>query len=246
MLGWFYHYDILARFSIRHWRIPMLEPSSLAFKPDGAGCALQYFIARSSFAMKISGLSNHGHPILRLLSEVLDTILYPWGPQYHSDDYRRHVGELESRLANYVVSFSPNPGAPTESEQQGSSYTPELFPLAGLMYLERAAMNVSGPSAKLDQYTREAFAILSELEMYPHSFPLFVFGCEARTDEQRMAILDLITKTEQKLHGRNMDEIREMIEAVWTQQDLETEGEVEYIRILNLVISHRDPIPSFI
>lgn len=250
ILGWVYYYDVLARFSLRHWRTHMVKQTAanLGFDPNGSSpaCAIEHIIVRASFARQIPDISIYSHQVLRLLSEVCDTILYPWGPQYYADEYREYLDGLESRLRKSILLTGPDIGTSPQVVIQDVAQVLELFRLAGLVYLERASRNFSGQSTKLEQWTDEAFSIFTKLDACQYPFPLFIFGCEARTDDRRMAILDLIAKTEQDPHVRNVQEVRSLIQSVWIQGDLEVDGEVEYIRKLNLVLSSRDVVPSFV
>lgn len=246
ILGWVYYYDVLARFSLRHWRINMLQQAAVDSKWPPRLCAMQFVIARASFAREIPDIASHSHQVIRLLSEVCNTILYPWGPQYHDDEYREYLDGLESRLTKSISLTGPDVGAAPEGVIEEVSPVLELFRLATLVYLERASRNFSGQSTKLDQWTADAFTILTKLNVCQYPFPLFIFGCEARTDSHRMAIIDLIAKTEEHLHVRNVQEVRELIQSMWVQEDLEVNGEVGFIRKLNLVLSSSDVVPGFV
>jgi hypothetical protein len=75
---------------------------------------------------------------------------------------------------------------------------------------------------------------------------MFVVGCEAHTDEERLVMLDFFTRLEQVHHLNSLLEAKGMIQTAWIQHDLGAEGELEYIHKVNLVMSSRDVIPSFI
>ncbi|KAL9115145.1 MAG: hypothetical protein Q9227_000939 [Pyrenula ochraceoflavens] len=247
ILGWVYYCDVLARFCLRHWRTPMVKhtANALGFDPTKSrDCAIQYLIARTSFSWTIPNITNHCHPVLACLSEICDTLLYPWDPLYHADGYQYSLEKLQSNLMNMEITGpdpEPSPQPPLESVGQ----ILELFRLAGLVYLERASKNFSGQSTELNQWAEKAFSIFSELQYCRHPFPIFIFGCEAHDDDRRMVILDLITRTEQHPHIRNLQDTRELLQSAWIHEDLEVDREVEYIRKLNLVLSSSDVVPSF-
>lgn len=191
-------------------------------------------------------ISSHSHQVIRLLSEVCDTILYPWGPQYHDDEYREYLHGLESRLMKPIAVSGLDIGPAPRNIIKEISPALELFRLAALAYLERASKNFSGQSAKLNAYTEETFEILTKLDLCPYPFPLFIFGCDANTDARRMAIPDLISKTERHLYVRNLDEVSKLIQPMWVQEDLEPDGEVGFIRKLNLAMSMSNVVPGFV
>jgi len=242
ILRWFNYHEILLRFSIRHWRSALLKFTAFELDLENIPeCALQFLFTRSSFSTHIPELLEHSHPVLRLVSEVFNTMLYASGPKYHSNEYQNQLEQLEFKLTNIKTDLY---NAEMTAKQIINGL--ELFRLAGLVYLERAARNFSGKSLKLDQYTEDGFTILCKMDACPYPFPLFIFGCEAESEERRISIMDLIVRTEQQPHGRNFDEISDMIERAWIQQDLVKNGEIEYIRMLNLVFSIREPVPSVI
>ncbi|KFY12546.1 hypothetical protein V492_03819 [Pseudogymnoascus sp. VKM F-4246] len=243
ILGWIYYYDVMARFSIRHWRVNMLQEASCdnTWPPDL--CEMQFVFARISFAKQIPDISSHCHQIIQLLYEVCNTLLYPWGPQYHDDEYRKSLDELELRLTKSV---SLTGEATSQGVIKETSAVLELFRLSTLVYLERASRNFSGQSTKLDQWVEDSFSILTNLNACQHPFPLFILGCEARTDSRRIAILGLIAKTEEHLHVRSLQEVKELIQSMWVQEDLDVNGEIGFIRKLNLVLSSNGVVPGFV
>jgi len=59
-------------------------------------------------------------------------------------------------------------------------------------------------------------------------FPLLILGCEARTDEDRMVVLDLISGTEQSKSVCTLGNVKSLIQSLWAQDDL-TEQELGYV-----------------
>ncbi|CAO2647873.1 Nn.00g087950.m01.CDS01 [Neocucurbitaria sp. VM-36] len=241
IFGWIYYFDTLARFSLRHWRTESIESTALAlgFSANGSQlCIMQYIIARDSFAREIPMLSTHAHPLLLLLTEVFETILYASNPRYHTTEYQQFLKELRSKLENCDFDSS-------KKVSQNDSQRLELIRLASLVYLERVSRNFSGQSAQLESWTKAARSILVRLDTYPCPFALFIFGCESHTDVDRMVLLDLFTRIESKPHIRSLFEVKGLIQSAWIQHDLEVEGTLEYIHKLNLVLSSRESVPSF-
>ncbi|KFY00747.1 hypothetical protein O988_03109 [Pseudogymnoascus sp. VKM F-3808] len=247
ILGWIYYYDVMTRFSIRHWRINMLQEASSDNKWPPNLCEMQFVFARISFARQIPDIFTHSHKVVQLLYEVCsNTLLYAWGPQYHNAEYRKYLDGLELRLTESISLPSPDIGAATREVNEEMSPVLELFRISALVYLERASRNFSGQSTKLDQWVEDSFSILTNLNTCQHPFPLFILGCEARTDSRRIAVLDLIAKTEEHLYVRDLQEVRELIQSMWVQEDLDVNGEVGFIEKLNLVLSSSGVVPGFV
>ncbi len=79
-------------------------------------------------------------------------------------------------------------------------------------------------------------------------FPLLILGYEARTDEQRMMILDLVQRTEENGYGRSMVCLRRGLEALWIQEDLVSDQELvpKYMDRFSAIISRTRFIPSLV
>ncbi|RYN42116.1 hypothetical protein AA0112_g2031 [Alternaria arborescens] len=242
ILGWLYYFVTFTRFSFRHWRTYMIRSTSheLGFKAANHTCAVQYRIARIAFAEDMSSIATYSHPLLQLLAEVFETRLYASDPLYHSNDYQQSLNDLKSRL-NGIDLVTPD-----EEGESDKYYCLEFTRLAGLIYLERVSRNFSGQSTQLDHWKEDALCILAKLNTYPSSFAMFIIGCEAHTDEERLIILDFFTRLEQGSHLSSSLEAKGMIQTAWIQHDLGVEGELEYIHKINLVMSSRDVIPSFV
>jgi hypothetical protein len=212
----------------------------LGFKAANHTCSVQYRIARIAFAEDMSSIAIYAHPLLQLLAEVFETRLYASDPLYHSNDYQQPLNDLKSRLNGVDL-------VTRDEEGEGDKYYCLQFTrLAGLIYLERVSRNFSGQSIRLDHWKQDALCILAKLKTSPPSFTMFVIGCEAHTDEERLVMLDFFTRLEQVPHLNSLLEAKGLVQTAWIQHDLGVEGELEYIHKVNLVMSSRDVIPSFI
>lgn len=244
ILGWALYYDVLARFSIRHWRTPAVRhvAKELGFDPKGSNfCALQYLLARDSFAMRLPNLALHGHPMLGLFSEVCETAILSADVRYHDEEYRASLTNLASRI-EHLEFCSHTLALP-------ATLVPlQLFRLATLIYLERVSKNFSGWSSQISEWTAEGFRLLSNKQGTKSPFPVFILACEARTDEHRLTILRVLDENfrlNQAYHN-HLQTVKTIIQRAWVQDDLLEDGDLEYIRKLNLVISSSNGVPFFI
>ena len=243
ILGWVYYFDVLARFTLRHWRTELLKSIAveLGFDTNGSkSCALQYVIAHTTIARDIPTVPAHAHPIIQLLAEVFETILSSSNPQYHTTEYQKSLTDLTVRL-NHVSWTPQGEGLANEAFENL-----ELTRLAALVYLERVSRNFSGQSARLESWKRMAHFIIAKLDTCPCPFALFIFGCEACTDEHRLEILNLFKRIEQRACSTRLLELKGLVESAWIQYDLDIDAELEYIQKLNVVLSSRNIVPSFI
>lgn len=124
----------------------------------------------------------------------------------------------------------------------------ELYQIATLIYLLRASQSVWEAPANLESMLDRVFAVAHPGPGCGHFFPLFIVACEARKDEQRAAILELIEKNQRRSHKRSMTGLRAEIQSIWVQQDLHEDGEqvMNYLRVMNAVISSNLTLPSYV
>jgi hypothetical protein len=133
---------------------------------------------------------------------------------------------------------------PADGDADASLVT-ELYRLAMLVYLSRASDNLLHQSARTQQHIDKAFAILAQLGSCDRQFPVFVLGCEARSDDQRAVVLDLIARTEQGSASRSFTLARRLLQASWAQDEL-GKGEVNCWDKLSCIISCCKILPAFV
>jgi hypothetical protein len=249
ILGWMYYFDVMARFSLRHWRTKQIEAIArgLGFHAQGEDlCVMQHLLARESFAKALPNISAHVHPIIQLLGEVSDVALYSSDPNYHSAEYQAQLDDLRWRLpAGSPLTHEP-PLLADASIELNDRQPIELTRLAGMIYLERVSRNFSGRSDQLTTWNIQALSIVAKCDSYLCSFALFVIGCEARTDEQRIVILKYYARMEARPQLRSFTMTKSLIETAWNQQDLAEDEQVGYVRKINLALSSRDILPPLV
>jgi hypothetical protein len=194
---------------------------------------------------QVQGVSNYSHEILRYLYIMFEIIRKPTNSLYHSDEYESFLRCLESRITNVVPSAVEGISDTVPDLNIAWVAMMELFKLAGLIYLERASRNFSGISPQIDTMVERAYVLLDDLETVSPTFPLLIVGCEARTDGQRMKILEHIEKAMTTSSLRSLYELRNILQQIWVQDDLAVDYELSYLNKLDAVISSYQIIPSF-
>jgi hypothetical protein len=121
----------------------------------------------------------------------------------------------------------------------------ELHRLSGLIYLQRAGRHASSSNVALQEYLERAFETLRSLDTCERMFPLFIVGCEASTDIQRMTVLELIHRTAVQCVSADMLRVRHFIERFWAQSDLDTDQSKDYISRMTTAVSMYDGLPVF-
>ncbi|KAI9742119.1 MAG: hypothetical protein M1834_000509 [Cirrosporium novae-zelandiae] len=237
LLDWVYYHDTLSKFSLRHWKQRTVAQST---------CVSDYSIksrqALSPNKELIIGIFGCSLEILDIISQVVDIVLDPANPSYFSDTHERTMKSLELRLINVRQVMEVHDG----EQQTRSEKIAELYRIATLVYLKRAAQKHPSSSCEVRELIDNAMMLLSQLETCERPFPLFVIGCEARDDIQRSQIIDILSKTQQQRKVGNLISVQEMIEVAWIQDDLHTEQELDFTSKLTVAMSTNAILPTFI
>ncbi|AEO60323.1 hypothetical protein MYCTH_54667, partial [Thermothelomyces thermophilus ATCC 42464] len=114
-----------------------------------------------------------------------------------------------------------------------------------LVYLHRVTENSRSQWLRTQQYIDRAYGDLAQLGSCDRQLPVFILGCEARSDEQRAVVLDLIARTEKGTSSRSFNYARELVKAVWVQDELASR-EVKYWDKLSYVLSCCKNLPTFV
>lgn len=177
---------------------------------------------------------------------MFEMVRNPTDSVYHSDEYENFLRCLETTITNIAL-FAPEDILDNlRSVSTAWMAIIELFKLGALIYLKRASRNFSGTSPQIDAMVQRAYALLDDLEAFNLVFPLLIIGCEARTDEQRIKILEHVdsamkTSSLMSLHG-----LQNILQQIWIQDDLAVDYEVDYLNKLDAVITSHQIMPSFV
>lgn len=135
--------------------------------------------------------------------------------------------------------------APDAHDNSETASVLELYRLAMLVYLNRASGNLLNQATMIQKQTEKAFAIISALNSCDRQFPVFIMGCEARCDNHRAAVLDLINRTENNFSSRSFIHVKLLLQAIWAQDDLSEEN-INYWDKLSYVITACSILPTFV
>ncbi|KAL1863851.1 hypothetical protein VTK73DRAFT_6351 [Phialemonium thermophilum] len=231
LLDWFHYHESLSRFSLHLW------PGKPVGRQTGPGLP-SLSLARHRPAPPSP---NPSYAILNLLSEACETLLDPWDPRSRTEDYRDRLRALNERIGDIHTT-------PQSVSAPDPALAVEVYQTATRIYLVRAAQSSWEPSAGLDDLVERALALPARECTCTHFFPLFIVACEARTDEQRAAILSLIGRAEESKEARNMAWVIHAIQSVWVHQDLHADGDlvVDYLGMISAAIGSSNTLPSFV
>lgn len=238
LLDWVYYHDVMMRFTLRHW-----DRGEAITDPSKTGTEVylertpRLVLSRSCISQEPPSTSA----LPELLSEFLDSV--PMHPSSEAtsqalEDHKGFLTVLDWRIRTVPVLLEPD-------EVAEMAIIVELYRLAIHIYVNRVSENLLGQASRTQQRIDEAFTLLSRLPSCERQFPIFILGCEARTDDQRAIILDLISRTEKNITSRSFNHVTLLLHALWAQDDL-ADSELNYWHKLTSIISRCTVVPSLV
>ncbi|KAI1422128.1 fungal-specific transcription factor domain-containing protein [Xylaria sp. FL1777] len=240
LVMWVYYHDVLARFSIFHWRrgsVPEVFAKELGVE-GGWQRDLCTFVTKLQL--------NFGPlpAILRYLGDMVDGLCESSRLPTSMTLLQEKIHAIELGVRNV-----PEPCIPPNSTKEATMTVTltELYRSAVLVYIARICENKFGESMDWTPLLDKSFAQIEQAHTCQHTFPIFILGCEANTDERRIIILDLLRRTEET-YVRSLDFIRRALDSVWIQDDLNADQyrALDYTNKLNVVVSSSPTIPTFV
>lgn len=181
---------------------------------------------------------------LQLLSDVCHAVATrppPAAPAEQLNKHHTNIQTLAWRIQNIDISAHREKAANSIE----CARTAELFQQSMLVYLTRVTGNLLEPVHTTDQRVHQALLTFSQLDICERQFPLFIFGCEARTDDERCVVLELIDRTEKSASSRSLFLVKRLIMSTWVQDDL-AGGDLGYMDKLSAMISCCTIMPTFV
>jgi hypothetical protein len=176
------------------------------------------------------------------MAEVIESVVSPSDPKYHTDYYWRRLETLDWNLKHLPV--TPEDSKLPLPKSDGSIFIiAKLYQLAALIYIVRASTDRSGQSDKLRRLLDDALSTLEGLQTCPWSLPLLLIGCEAQSDEHRLTILELIHRTGKLTYMGNLGCLKIVFRISWIQDDL-AQCDLSYMDKLTRLMSLTDNAPT--
>ncbi|KAJ3578276.1 hypothetical protein NPX13_g2299 [Xylaria arbuscula] len=243
LLDWVYFHDAMSHFTLYHWRHKSLtaETTETTLSP---ALPISQFL-NSGEKRPGSLFRDRPHAILDVLSEICEVLLDPSDPRSQNSVYKDRLRALEWKVDN----LPSLPASSTELDATNDvEYTAQLYRISTRVYLARASQDPQQPIADLDEIIESAFAGPVRMCHCRHFFPLLIIAGEARTDEQRVAIMNLIERTEKHGYVRSMKAFRAQVQSFWVQQDLHADGEpiLDYLGLMKGIVSSDRVLPSYV
>ncbi|CAK7200444.1 hypothetical protein SEUCBS139899_003139 [Sporothrix eucalyptigena] len=267
ILDWVFYHDAMYKFSIHHWekrtaaQVMVKDGPKIVSKPvfsplrhivnPSIGCSLE---------------------MLEILCQVVDTILEPANPSYHSPEHIRALRLAEIRLDAVVQHVSavsgmdvldavssaagnPTPQFLNEPYQYQETES-KLYAVAVKLYLLRLGRGLDKQTDTVQDLLDKGYTLLRQLGHCKRPWVLFVLGVDARDEDERRVLLSSMGpdyNAAQVRLPKNIALVRRMIQAAWTQQELHSTEALStskndngsLLRIYNTVISANSAPPIF-
>ncbi|KAH7136401.1 fungal-specific transcription factor domain-containing protein [Dactylonectria macrodidyma] len=233
LLGWVLYYNVFYKFGIAHWPRRTKQQEVIANRQN-----LISQVASHPHRQIIQNTLGCSLEILSLLSQAVELFRRRkgWGPpsielQLAIDELQLQLETVHQRLYN---------GKDIEVKHETGSnnhYTPvsRLFQLAVLIYLDRVvrASPISSPVSQAAAH--EAFDILQDVRVCERPFPMFMLSLQAEEECDRLLVLDALRNSKSKRALGDSKMAEQMIQRIWSQQDLHGEEGVDAPLVINAV-----------
>jgi hypothetical protein len=184
--------------------------------------------------------------MMDVISQLIEHIKDPNDPTFLDQNTQLGLDSLETELNSIQqILHLPNTDKVLPRREMIIMIA-ELYRLAVLVYLERVGRASSRFSPKVSQLLEQAFCILEKLDFCERPWPLFVIGCEARSDKERALVLDVLDRTKSVRGCGSLKSVIVLIRMTWVQDDLHGENELSCFARYNAVLGAFAHIPVFV
>jgi hypothetical protein len=173
----------------------------------------------------------------------LDTVHLSTNLHVTSFTRQRRISELERGLRSFKISDIIEDQSSGE-RQFKDMMTAELYRLAALIYLNRAAIHSSVEETQYKRMVEEALSLLSQVKLCQAPWAFFVIACEAQSDIQRRKVLQLFSNKQEEYRHDNVRWLQRMVMAYWNQNDLDETCRLDYVTKFSSVIGSFPFLPA--
>jgi len=187
--------------------------------------------------------------VLDLLCQLVDAALERDDPEFMSSDHLRTLDMLERHLTNLsqIIRLISEGGSIADewTKTLHARNLAELYRLACMLYLERICRKNAKENEKVQRLISEAMDVMRVVCTCERPWPLFIIAMEARSEEERKLVMDVLGESLKRRPLGNLPLLRRMITAAWVQQDLYEGDEYDPMVIYSSTISGNRVPPSF-
>lgn len=161
--------------------------------------------------------------ILGILSQAVDLIRIQNDTRPPSPDHQQAIDALQHRLEcadQQLCSGMDIEVYHGTGSKEHYTAVARLFQLAVLIYLDRVVRGSRASSPLSQDAAKESFGILRHLGVCERPFPMFMLSLQAEEEPDRVLMLKALQSSRRKRALSNLDSTEDMIQRIWSQQDL--------------------------
>ncbi|KAI0161218.1 hypothetical protein GGR57DRAFT_351109 [Xylariaceae sp. FL1272] len=240
LVQWASYHDCLAKISLLHWRQGEIR-RALMIDID---VELRWQRDLCAAAFKLQPNIGVHNMILATVANAFDHLCNYEDRRITKNELQLEIEALETRLLG-IPQFPITQSSCIKSK---TSVLTELFRLATLIYIVRICESLFDGYRDIQALLDTAFRQIKHVDTCERLLPLFIIGCEARTDERRLLILDLICRTKERTHVRDTRCLEAALSVAWSQEDLHADEDInlDYMQKLNVIVSSSSKLPTFV
>ncbi|KAF2663652.1 hypothetical protein BT63DRAFT_108716 [Microthyrium microscopicum] len=241
ILDWLFYHDTLSRFSALHW-----ARSTPGMRECVSDAQVKQAVRLSGDSSKIISSAGCSAAVLEAIAGISE-LAQPkaHGSGLSSFERLMKIDQLERKLQFVKQYVSVDESSEAFPIENAATKIAELYRLAGLIYLNGACRNHAFVSPRAQCDIEAGFNILADLDTCERAFPLLIIGCEARSDEERLLILDILRRTRESRKIGNFALTQQIIEASWAQDDLDPEKALNYVEKFDAIMNTYGNLPCF-
>ncbi|KAM6513275.1 hypothetical protein FALCPG4_015718 [Fusarium falciforme] len=234
LLDWVLYYNIFYKLGITHWVHRTERQEIIAHRGMILGLATTH--PRRHTIQSTLGCSLE---LLGLLNEAID--LLPrrngsegnQGQQQAINRLHHKIQHVDQQLCSGIdIEDYHGPGS-----RKHYTVVAQIFQLAVIIYLDRVVRGSTIDSVVSRNAAREAFGLLQDIGVCERPFPMFILSFQADEEHDRVIILKALQNSKTKRALSNLDLTEEIIQRLWSQQDLHGTGEGDALELINIIFS---------
>ncbi|UPL01912.1 hypothetical protein LCI18_012846 [Fusarium solani-melongenae] len=234
LLDWVLYYNIFYKLGITHWAHRTERQEIIANRGMVLGLASTH--PRRHTIQSTLGCSLE---LLGLLNEAID--LLPrrngsegnQGQQQAINRLHHKIQHVDQQLCSGIdIEDYHGPGS-----RKHYTVVARIFQLAVVIYLDRVVQGSTIDSIVSRNAAREAFGLLQDIGVCERPFPMFILSFQAAEEQDRVIILKALQNSKTKRALSNLDLTKEIIQRLWSQQDLHGTSERDALELINIIFS---------
>lgn len=255
-LDWIYYHECLAEFTVRHWHVPYegcgfapiaRSPRAIEGNTTQVSRSLLCVIWHNLILRKVENSIGCPIDVLQLLVHTCRLAIVSRLPKMTDTDIEKERSKALEKSIFAAVGGFDIVHLQSATPPDRNTMVSDLHRVACMLYVNRTVHRVTGTEFRHRRLVREGILLLTNLGTCQHAWPLFIIACEAVDDNDRLAILEVFDRTLQDWRRRSnhVHFIQHLVEAVWSQHDLDTENKVDYLTTFDAVIGAGPFMPLF-